>query len=272
MNSDYLADGFRNVDSQSQPEKFKAYLKYIDEHHSFQEYKREMIKRLQIKSNSKVLDLGSGLGFDVERLSKIVAPSGEVIGVDISKTMIDDAKLRTSSNSNNIKFYVGDIHKLEFPDDSIDACRCDRTLQHIENPSSVISKVYRVLRQGGWMVSAEPDWGTYIISGNEKDITCKIAETFAQGFNNPWIGRQLYYLYKKAGFSNIELTGHVLICKSFTDADKIFDITETAKRVSTNDPSYNKKIFDWVEQIKKDEKHLPLVATVTLFMVSGQKN
>lgn len=263
--SDYLDKGFRNVDAQDSPEPFKAYLLAVDKHPAFQSYKSELIRRLNIiRNNEKILDIGCGLGLDMQRLSTIV-PNGQVIGVDISQALLRSAKELAGDNFKNIEFHVGDAHKLEFPDNSIDACKIDRTLQHVENPQTVINEVYRALKPGGWMVSAEPDWSTFVISPDEKNIS----EIVTKRVRHPRIGQQLHSMYEAAGFSNIQLTEHLGIFKGFSEVDTIFTITGIAKKISEDSSLQSKKVLAWLEKVKKDLP--PLTAQVTLFMVSGQK-
>lgn len=45
---------------------------------------------------------------------------------------------------------VGDIHKMPFDDDSIDAIVCMAVLEHVENPILALKEMYRVLKPGGY--------------------------------------------------------------------------------------------------------------------------
>ena len=46
---------------------------------------------------------------------------------------------------------VGDIHKMPFKDDSLDAILCIAVLEHVENPILACQEMYRTLRPGGYL-------------------------------------------------------------------------------------------------------------------------
>lgn len=45
---------------------------------------------------------------------------------------------------------IGDIHKMPFNDDSVDAVICHAVLEHVENPLMATEEIYRVLKRGGY--------------------------------------------------------------------------------------------------------------------------
>jgi len=67
-NTNCLADGFRNVDKQSDVTKFKTCLAFIDTLPSCQSYKAEADRRLLLSQGGRFIDVGCGLGFDTERI------------------------------------------------------------------------------------------------------------------------------------------------------------------------------------------------------------
>ena len=51
---------------------------------------------------------------------------------------------------------VGDIHKMPFGDNSIDAIICLAVLEHVENPILAMSEIHRVLKPGGYCLIYVP--------------------------------------------------------------------------------------------------------------------
>lgn len=45
---------------------------------------------------------------------------------------------------------VGDIHRLPFKDNSIDAVLCIAVLEHVEDPVKASNEMYRILKKGGY--------------------------------------------------------------------------------------------------------------------------
>ena len=64
----------------------------------------------------------------------------------------------------------GDAYALPYPDQSFDAAHCERVLLHLEDPSTVLREMRRVLRTGGRMVVAEPDWASLIINSPDHEM------------------------------------------------------------------------------------------------------
>ncbi len=98
---------------------------------------------------------------------------GNITGVDVSDTMIKEAKGRLSSmNSQNAKndqvsinFCTGDAQNLtNFESDTFDICRSDRSLQHMPDPKAAIKEMTRIAKPGvGRIIVSEPDWETLVI-------------------------------------------------------------------------------------------------------------
>ena len=63
-----------------------------------------------LKADEVVLDLGSGAGVDVFLAANKVGPTGRVIGVDMTKEMVDRAKdIARSYGYHNVEFRLGEI-------------------------------------------------------------------------------------------------------------------------------------------------------------------
>src|SRR6202023_1920244 len=70
----------------------------------------------------------------------------------------------------SLEFRQGDAHHLPFPDLTFDACRVDRVLQHLEDPQRAIAEMARVLKIGGRIAAAEPDWDTLVIDVPDRSL------------------------------------------------------------------------------------------------------
>ena len=92
-----------------------------------------------------VLDLGCGTGMLMEQVIS-EDRMRQVIGLDISKKMIDIAKERIKNKG---ELVVGDSEKLPFEDLSFDLVYCNDSFHHYPNPKKVIEEVGRVLKYGG---------------------------------------------------------------------------------------------------------------------------
>src|SRR5262245_66480343 len=92
--SDDLASGFQNVDRASDFAVFSSCLTLVDSIPFFAECKRESYGLLGASPGRRILDVGCGLGGDAAAMARLVAPGGEVVGVDGSRSMIEVARGR----------------------------------------------------------------------------------------------------------------------------------------------------------------------------------
>lgn len=106
----------------------------------------------KIKEGDTVLDLGSGAGFDCFLASKRVGQSGKVIGVDMTKEMIEKARANAAKYSySNVEFRQGEIEELPVEDDSVDVVISNCVINLSPDKAKVFEEAYRVLKKGGRM-------------------------------------------------------------------------------------------------------------------------
>ena len=106
-----------------------------------------------------VLDLGCGTGRDVYVLSKLVGPTGRVIGVDMTPEQLevaqryqDEQAARFGFERSNVEFrlgYIEDLAAIGIEDESIDLVVSNCVVNLSPFKELVMSEVYRVLKPGG---------------------------------------------------------------------------------------------------------------------------
>jgi len=110
-----------------------------------------------VDPEDRVLEIGSGTGNISLHVAEHVA---SVVGVDISPEMVQVAKEKASQReARNVEFRVGDGYDLPFEDGIFDRVLCVNVLQTMKSPDRAIGEAYRVLREGGEMVSVTYAYG-----------------------------------------------------------------------------------------------------------------
>ena len=105
-----------------------------------------------IKEGDVVLDLGSGAGFDCFLAAKKAGSSGKVIGVDMTKEMIEKARKNAEQYGyKNVEFRFGDIEDLPIDDNSIDIVISNCVINLAPDKLKVFKEAYRVLKTDGRM-------------------------------------------------------------------------------------------------------------------------
>jgi len=104
----------------------------------------------RIKEGDIVLDLGSGAGIDAILAAKKVGNKGKVIGVDMTKEMIEKAKENAKKQGiENVEFLLGEIENLPLKDNSVDTIITNCVINLTPDKAKTFKEAYRVLKQGG---------------------------------------------------------------------------------------------------------------------------
>jgi ubiquinone/menaquinone biosynthesis C-methylase UbiE len=99
------------------------------------------------------LDVACGTG---RHTSYLAALGHTVIGVDASEQMLAIARVKVPDG----EFYVGDLHELPLPDQSVGVLVCSLALEHVADLRPAFAEFARVLRPGGHLVTSDSnhDW------------------------------------------------------------------------------------------------------------------
>ena len=168
-------------------------------------------------AGSKVLEAGCGVGAQTITLAKN-SPHASFTSVDISENSIREAmgKIKEAGFS-NVSFQQGDIFKLPFEPESFDHLFICFVLEHLAQPVEAIDCLKDLLKVGGTITVIEGDHGsTYFYPDSEaahKAIQCQVELQRRVG-GNANIGRELYPILKKAGFSSIQVSPRMVYVDS----------------------------------------------------------
>jgi len=197
--------------------------------------KRVSIAMLGLQPGATVLDVGCGLGRDAEAMVEHVGPSGRVVGIDFSQELIAKATERTKGLATRPEFLVGDALALEFADDTFDACREDRMLQHLHDPARAMAEMVRATRPRGRVSVLEPDWHTLTIAGGDLAVAQAVTRQRAVVMNRQGdIGRRLVQLLMDAGCDDVDVEGRVLWCRDLGTFDFVLTIRGALEAAMAN--------------------------------------
>ncbi|MCJ7662037.1 MAG: arsenite methyltransferase [Anaerolineales bacterium] len=103
-----------------------------------------------LESGQTVLDLGSGGGIDCFLAAKQVGETGQVIGVDMTTSMIEKARHnKAKMGVENVEFRLGEIEHLPVADETVDVVISNCVINLSPDKPQVFREAFRVLNPGG---------------------------------------------------------------------------------------------------------------------------
>lgn len=103
-----------------------------------------------LKEGETVLDLGSGGGFDCFLARKAVGESGRVIGVDMTREMVEKATgLAAAMGYINLEFRLGEIENIPMEDNTVDVIISNCVINLSPDKPRVFKEAFRILKPGG---------------------------------------------------------------------------------------------------------------------------
>ncbi|MGP3690515.1 methyltransferase domain-containing protein [Streptomyces sp. IBSNAI002] len=232
-------------------------------------YKAELARRLSAAPGDRVVDVGCGLGYDVVRTGRRVGSRGLALGVDRSTGLLARARALVPTDMPQVRYAVGDAHRLPLAAGAFDAARVDRALQHVRDPAQAVGELVRAVRAGGRVACAEPDWETFTVTDDDRDTTRAVAHAWCAGFRNGWIGRELPALLDAAGVRDVTLTGHLLAARGHAEIEAVFDLTSTLRGLLSGADADREGLERWMQRLLHRDRAGTLMATVTVFCASG---
>jgi len=109
----------------------------------------DLSKALEISSDSKLLDIGSGLGGPARYFASKFGCT--VTGIDLTRSYVDAAKYLTERTGldDKVTFDCGDALALPYADNTFDIAVTQHVAMNIENRELFYSEAFRVLKSGG---------------------------------------------------------------------------------------------------------------------------
>jgi ubiquinone/menaquinone biosynthesis C-methylase UbiE len=162
-----------------------------------------------LRADMHVLDCGCGPGSITVDLAKVVA-SGEVVGVDVTPSHIALARAHAAQRGiTNVRFEIGDVLQLPFPDATFDAVFGHTILIQLPNPFPVLMEVCRVVKSGGVIGFRESTFDGNLYEpaeGARQQFFTLLIRMFQHTGRDLLVGRRLGGLVSRAGFRRVTMS------------------------------------------------------------------
>ncbi|HSV49935.1 MAG TPA: arsenite methyltransferase [Candidatus Acidoferrales bacterium] len=171
-----------------------------------------------LKEGERVLDLGSGAGFDAFLAAKKVGAKGKVIGVDMTPEMLDKARANAKKgNYSNVEFRLGEIENLPVADNSVDVIISNCVINLAPNKKRVFEEAFRVLAPKGRIMVSDIVLLKPLPSSIKESV-----EAYAGCIAGAEIKDNYLNAIKKAGFTDVKVLDEKTYPLEYIVSEEVF--------------------------------------------------
>ena len=159
-----------------------------------------------LKQGERVLDVACGTGLVTFPAAAAVGPAGRVLGVDLSQSMVDDARAEAARwGLEYTRFERMDAEALDVSDNFFDVALCSLGLMYFPDPVAALDSMNRALRPGGravalvWGARERCGW-----SGIFPTVDARVRSEVCPLFFRLGTGDTLRHAFQMAGFARVE--------------------------------------------------------------------
>jgi trans-aconitate 2-methyltransferase len=143
-----------------------------------EEWGRDVLDRLELEGDERVLDAGCGTGRVTAALLERL-PRGELLAVDGSRAMVEQAKARFGDR---VHVFQQDLAELRL-DEPVDAILSTATFHWIPDHDRLFARLHAALKPGGRLVA---QCGAYGNVANVDAAARRVHHPALEGWEGPW--------------------------------------------------------------------------------------
>jgi SAM-dependent methyltransferase len=257
--------GFTAVDEQADP---AAWIDVLDKARlepAYVAYKARIAELLQPSTGRRYLEIGAGTGSDALALAQ--EHGVDVVGVDVSRTMIDEARRRGLREA-----HVADAGSLPFEDGSFDGCWADRTFQHLAEPEAALAEMVRVAKAGGRLVVADPDYDTQVVDVPDLELARRVLRFRADHLlRNGTLAHRLGGLFGRFGLVDVSVDAVPVVLRDPAALDHAMGLRTWAATASERGLLEPEHVARWERMLDEAVEEGRFLYSFSIFVTAGTK-
>ncbi len=201
-------------------------IEWLETHHYSKSAEREqMIRDLQLKAGSFVVDAGCGPGLWTPLLAKAIGPHGRITGVDISAEALVTAQRRSYGQwyRQQVQYKCAALEELPIEPGSADVIFSANVSQYLPEPIDTFAAMGRYLTNRGRLVIKDIDFGTMRFYNIDPSLQARVFQAREQweqlrpgegyAFEDSWVGSKLAGYLHAAGYEHVQEQSYRIVRK-----------------------------------------------------------
>lgn len=192
-------------------------IEWLEMHHQSKAMERgRMIRDLQLKQGSFVVDAGCGPGLWSPLLAQQIGREGRILGIDISPEALVTAQKRSKNTPyrHRIQYKLATMEQIPIAYGEADVIFSANVSQYLSDPVGTFAAMGPYLAPGGRLAIKDIDFGTMrfytiepglqarVFQARERWEQVRVEEGYA--FEDSWVGSKLAGYLRAAGYEDVQ--------------------------------------------------------------------
>lgn len=214
----------------------------------------------EIGEGHYVGDFGCGPGHAAAQFAEWVGPAGHVHAFDVNADFVRRAGEIAAERGlgERITAHLLTGESLPLPDESLDRMVARNTVIYVPDPVATFKEFRRVLRPRGRAHAIEGDWRLTAVAPVPTEDWRALIEAASGVWPHPEIGRSLYGIARRAGFSDVSVQVLTVPDTSGRLLGMIRTVIGYARNSGKMEAARIDRILDAVEQGLADQTYLAI--------------
>jgi arsenite methyltransferase len=228
----------------------------------------KLMQAVSPRAGEHILELGSGNGIFTAELLEAVGSTGKVVGLDSSIAIIETARHICPEG----EFLHGDAQDLPFEDATFDVVVAAQLFCFLDDVDQAIAEAFRVLKPRGRLIILDTDWQTLIWRSGNPALMERVMKAYTAVYSNAHLPRTLPEQMAKAGFSDVDVDGFVVLNLNFAEDTYARQSAEFAVSIMSESQEFSSaEQMSWLADQERLNQESGFFFSLNRYLISASK-